>query len=42
MSLQTTEQDNIGRDNTELPKAKNVNFVIIYFDAFMERQRNFL
>lgn len=42
MSLQTTDQENLGRDNTGVPKAKNVNFVIIYFEAFMERHRNFL
>lgn len=41
MSLQTMELKNLGRDNSGAPKAKNVNFAIIYFEAFMERHRDF-
>lgn len=41
MSLQTMELKDLGRDNSGAPKAKNVSFAIIYFEAFMERHRGF-
>lgn len=41
MSLQTMELKNLGRDNNRAPKAKNVNFAIIYFEPFMERHLDF-
>lgn len=41
MSLQTMVLKNLGRDNSRAPKAKNVNFTIIYFEAFMERHEDF-
>lgn len=41
MSLQSMELKNLERNNSRASKAKNVNFAIIYFEAFMERHMDF-
>jgi len=40
--LHDMQQENLGRDNSRVPKEEKVDFIIIDIEALRERYKNFL